>query len=270
MTDHLSASTLNALADGELSGDQLASVNQHLAGCPQCTSSALVQSLLKSATARAGQRYSPAPDLRERLQRLVAQDAAHRDIPPSQATPRPRGLAPYGWAAVAALLLACAGLFVIGRDTRRASAEYAGLVTEVCDQHIATLAANSPPEVVSSDRHTVKPWFQGKIPFSFNLPQSLPADTTLDGANLTYLHGEPTAQLLFSIGKHRVSVFVQQRTSAAATESRPEDRSGFHITGFHTADLAVVAVSDVDPARLTGLVHSIEAAQAESQGPAQR
>ena len=84
-------------------------------------------------------------------------------------------------------------------------------MTEVCDEHIAALAAGAAPEVVSSDRHTVKPWFQGRLPFSFNLPQVLPADTALDGANLTYVRGAPAAQLLFSIGKHRVSMFVRQR-----------------------------------------------------------
>jgi anti-sigma factor RsiW len=93
-----------------------------------------------------------------------------------------------------------------------ASAERTGLVTEVFDQHVATLARNVPPQVVSNDRHTVKPWFQGKIPFSFNLPQGLPNDTTLDGANLTYLRNQPVAQLLYSISKHRVSVFVRQKS----------------------------------------------------------
>jgi anti-sigma factor RsiW len=103
-----------------------------------------------------------------------------------------------GWAA-AVLLLAFACQLV--RSTQRAlkgmiaSAEHAALVTEVFDQHVATLAANLPPQVISTDRHTVKPWFQGKIPFSFNLPEGLPSDTTLDGANLTYLQParRPTA-----------------------------------------------------------------------------
>ena len=72
MTDHLSPSMLNGLADGELSADQLAVANEHLAGCPACTSNALYQSLLKSATAKAGQRYTPPPQLQERLTRLAS------------------------------------------------------------------------------------------------------------------------------------------------------------------------------------------------------
>ena len=89
------------------------------------------------------------------------------------------------------------------RHTRKveiASAEHAALVTEVFDQHIAMLAGNLPPQVVSTDRHTVKPWFQGKIPFSFNLPENLPGDTTLDGANLTYLTTSPLPSCFTALG----------------------------------------------------------------------
>ena len=157
MNDHLSSATLSALADGELAGDELGRVNRHLAACSVCTSSALVQSLLKSATGRAGQRYGVPPELRERLTRLAAQEALY-----SQAAPagRPwrhvRSVGTYGWMAAVAMLLVCAVLFGVQQNTRRKAAEsseVASLVTEVCDQHIATLAANAPPEVISSDRH---------------------------------------------------------------------------------------------------------------------
>jgi anti-sigma factor RsiW len=139
------------------------------------------------------------------------------------------------------------------------------LVTEVFDQHVANLAGNLPPQVVSSDRHTVKPWFQGKIPFSFNLPQGLPSDTTLDGANLTYLHNEPVAQLLYSIGKHRVSIFLRQKSGATETDELATERSGFHVMDFSTNDLEGVAISDVDPARLAGLVSAVRNAQMSDQ-----
>src|SRR5271156_6843910 len=212
MTDHLSPTLLNAVADGELSADQLATANEHLAGCSSCTASALEQSLLKSATARAGQRYTMPPGLEKRL-------ASQPEAPATAGSKS--GIWSPGWIAAAALLLVFSSMTLSQRHTRKveiASAEHAALVTEVFDQHIAMLAGNLPPQVVSTDRHTVKPWFQGKIPFSFNLPENLPADTTLDGANLTYLHNQPVAQLLYSIGKHRVSVFVRQQPSATGAK----------------------------------------------------
>jgi anti-sigma factor RsiW len=265
MTDHLSAPILNALVDGELSIDQLATANHHLSQCPSCTSDALFHSLLKSATAKAGQRYAPTPDLQTRLalrirEELLLQNASHVD----NVRPVLRSSSFYGWAAAAALLLISVGIALVQHNWSRsatASAEYVALATEACDQHIATLAANSPPEVISSDRHTVKPWFQGKLPFSFNLPENLPGGTTLDGANLTYIHGRPTAQLLYSVGKHRASVYLQQRSDDKIGNGLSPDHSGFHVAGFRTRDLDGIAISDVDPARLADLVSIISQAQ---------
>jgi anti-sigma factor RsiW len=273
MTDHLSDGILSALADGELTADQLASANKHLAECPSCTSSALYQSLLKSATARAGHRYTPPPQLRERLTLLAAQ--TNSQVPPR--SNRTTAISPsrsvgrfgyLGWAAATAVLLLSLSLVFIQRAAQRAeraSAERASLVTEVFDQHVATLADSQPLQVISTDRHTVKPWFQGKIPFSFNLPQGLPSDVTLDGANLTYLGNQPAAQLVYSIGKHRVSVFLRQKSRSAEASELPAESSGFHVMGFSTSVLDVIAVSDVDPARLAELVTAIRQAQTGDQ-----
>jgi anti-sigma factor RsiW len=262
MTDHLSHSMLNGLADGELSADQLAAANEHLAGCPACTSNALYQSLLKSATAKAGRRYTPPPHLAERLTRL----ASRLEAPGTRNGHRypQQWRFGWGWVAAAVLLLVSAGTMLVQRTARQgelSSAEHVALVTEAFDQHVATLAGSLPPQVVSTDRHTVKPWFQGKLPFSFNLPESLPRDTTLDGANLTYLHNQPVAQLLYSIGKHRVSVFVREKPGATGADEAPAEHAGFHVMDFSTDDLEVVAVSDVDPARLAELVTAIRGAQ---------
>ena len=277
MSDHLSPTLLNALADGELSALDLADANQHLAACPACTSSALYQSLLKTATARAGQRHSPPPALQDRLARLLSEEAlSQQSLPtenvPTEIAPQPRatffpvrGSSFGGWAAACAALLVCVSVVFVQRNAQRTealSSQSAAFATEVADQHIATLAANSAPQVVSTDRHTVKPWFQGKLPFSFNLPAELPAGITLDGANLTYLHNQPTAQLLFSIGKHRASVFVQQRANAPSATPSAE-RSGFHIASFTTPTLEAIAVSDSDPARLADLVTALQQAQTD-------
>jgi len=253
MSEHLTSVTLSSLIDGELPPNELVELNQHLAACPQCTSSALSGMLLKNTAGHAGRRYAPPADLEHKLRNLAAN---HPRVPPAAPVPSyPR----WGtYAAVAAILFLCVGLFAVNR--RAAHTEAAALLTELSDQHIATLAANAPPEVISSDRHTVKPWFQGRIPFSFNLPQNLPSDVTLDGGNLTYLRGQPAAQLLYSIGKHRVSIFVQQRTSNSPADEHA-DRSGFHVVTFRTPELDFLAVSDVEPARLDDLARLLEAAQ---------
>jgi anti-sigma factor RsiW len=266
MIDHLSPAILNALIDGELGADHLAAVNQHLAACPSCTSNALHHSLLKSAVSKAGQRYAPPSNLQKRLTHQIRQETVKQQASlPHEAVSSHRGFTLYGWAAACALLLVIASIFLVQSSTHKltpVSSQYATLATEVCDQHIASLTTYSPLQVVSSDRHTVKPWFQGKLPFSFNLPENLPSGTTLDGANLTYLGNQPTAQLLYSIGKHRVSVFVQRKTDGAPSTKLSLERAGFHVTAFTAKDLEWIAVSDVDPTHLAELVGILEHAQA--------
>ena len=269
MSDHLSLVMLNSLADGELSAEDLAKVNEHLAGCPACTTDALHQTLLKATTAKAGQRYSPPAHL---LQKITQQTARQTSLPQTESAVRSGGrFGMLGWATAAAVLLISVSILLIQRNAQRTAivaAERASLVTEVGDQHIAALASSSGPQVLSSDKHTVKPWFQGRIPFSFNLPDDLPEGTTLDGANLSYLNNQPVAQLLYSIGKHRVSVFVARRSGAIRPEDLVAEHSGFHVRSFSTDDLEVTAISDVDPTRLSDLVRVIEKAQTgnHSQG----
>jgi anti-sigma factor RsiW len=273
MSEHLTPGLLNSLADGELSADQLAAANEHLAQCPGCTSSALIQSLLKSATARAGQRYAVPPELQARLTRL-ARSAQQPGSP--QETPRIRtarwpggALGLSGWAAACALMLIIGSIILFENHARQTAigvAESTALVTEACDEHIAALASNTPPQVISTDRHTVKPWFQGKLPFSFNLPENLPADTKLEGADLTYFHNQPAALLLYSIGKHRVSVFMLQKANTIWFNGPTAEHAGFHVAAFNTANLEVIAVGDVDPARLSELAGVIEGTQ-DGAGP---
>jgi len=245
---HLSPATLNALADGELSPADLAAANQHLEDCPVCTSTALTQLLLKAAITRAGRRYTPPATLANRL--------ATSERPAPQIHPRARIIP---WTGIAAVLLLAAYMLFVPRRPAPAALQ-ADLTTEVFDEHIASLAAGAAPHVVSSDRHTVKPWFQGKLPFSFNLPQNLPPDTTLDGANLTYIHSHPAAQLLYSIGRHHVSIFLLQEGATPEPYSAA-DRAGFHVTGFTTGTLQAIAIGDVDAPRLAALAAQVQQAQ---------
>lgn len=267
MSEHVPQAMLSALADGELQAHELAVVQQHLAGCPHCTAAALEVSLLKRAVARGGQRYAVPEGLEQRVLSSLRAEGPGGRAPARRpaATARPSGpRSSFAWGTLAAaLLLVCAGIFVSHRTVQ--SAAQTAFLTEAIDEHVAALSAGAP-QVLSSDRHTVKPWFQGKLPFSFNLPQTLPPDTTLDGADLAWVDGQPAAQLLFSIGRHRVSVFIRRRTDTANSldTARALEHNGFHLAGFHTQELDVTAVSDVEPARLLELVHTIEQAQAGS------
>jgi anti-sigma factor RsiW len=251
--EHLNPDTLSAFVDGELPDGEQTAIEQHLAGCHACALRVLSATQLKAATARAGRRFAPSP---EALARLTAQV---RQQP--QATARIHSMRRLAWVGLAAALLLAVSL--IGWQQIRKTNS---LSAELLDQHLSTLSSGATPQVISTDRHTVKPWFQGRLPFSFNLPdaQVLPPDTTLKGANLTYLKGQPAALLLFTIHKHQVSVFVTQRSSGPNLIALPSVRSGFTIQSATTRDLEIVAVSDVNPADLDALVAVLAKAQSSS------
>jgi anti-sigma factor RsiW len=210
---------------------------------------ALAAQQLKLATRQAALRFTPSP---EALARLRAQ-AANSPAKSAQKI----YWRPAAWSALAAVLLIA--LFLAGSwQLRRSDA----LTAELLDQHLAVLSDASSPQVLSSDRHTVKPWFQGRLPFSFNLPEpsQLPADSALLGADLTYVNGRPAALLLFSIHKHRVSVFVSQSGPSEGLLLR-NVRSGFQIAHARAAGLEFVAVSDVSRPDLDGLMTVLIQAQ---------
>ena len=251
--EHLNPDTLSAFIDGELPDGEQKAIEQHLAGCHSCALRVLSATQLKAATARAGRRFAPSPDA---LARLTAQ--LHQQPP---ATARLHSMRRITWVGLAAALLLAVSLMG-WRQIRQTN----NLSAELLDQHLSTLSSGATPQVISTDRHTVKPWFQGRLPFSFNLPdtQALPPDTTLKGANLTYLKGQPAALLLFTIHKHQVSVFVTQRSGGPNLATLPGVRSGFSIDTASTRDLQILAVSDVNPADLNTLVAVLAKAQAAS------
>jgi anti-sigma factor RsiW len=264
---HLDPDKLSAFIDGELALADRRGIEQHLTTCHACTLRVLSATQLKGATAQAGRRFAAPPEALDRLTaRLHSQQTEPEQRPQTNQPPQSKtkksariySIRPAAWAALAAAILLTVSL--LGwRQFHQTNA----LAAELLDQHLATLSTAATPQVISTDRHTVKPWFQGRLPFSFNLPDAtaLPPDTTLKGADLTYLNGQPAALLLFTIHKHEVSVFLTQRTTGPTLATLPSIRAGFTLQTATTADLRIIAVSDVNPADLDLLVVSLVHAQ---------
>src|SRR5208283_1669634 len=160
---------LEAYADGELSPSETEAFRAHASHCLECAAAALVLVEAKGALRRAGQRYAAPSDLRARVLAGATAQIAPARVEATAVTPQPRKATILAWprwamAAAAALLLAAGLFFFTGRYQRPNS------LAEFADLHVATLASANPVEVVSTDRHTVKPWFQGRIPFTFDVP----------------------------------------------------------------------------------------------------
>ena len=269
-TNHLGPDQLNAFIDGEVHPAEQHGIEQHLTTCHACTLRVLSATQLKAATARAGQRFAPSPDALARLTaQLHAQGAKPEQRPQTNQQPQEEtkraariysmpSLRPAAWAALAAAILLTISL--LGwRQFHQTNA----LAAELLDQHLATLSTAATPQIISTDRHTVKPWFQGRLTFSFNLPDAtaLPPDTTLKGADLTYLNNQPAALLLFTIHKHEVSIFLTQRSTGPTLATLPNTRAGFTLRTATTQDLRIVAVSDVNPAEVDNLLAALVHAQ---------
>ena len=270
ITEHLNSYTLNAFIDGELPPTERQGAEEHLTTCHACTLRVLSATQLKAATARAGHRFAPPPEALGRLAAQLRSQAQLQTNPLPQTNPQPQtktparlySIRPAAWAALAAAILLTISL-LSWRQLHQTNT----LAAELLDQHLATLSSAATPQVISSDRHTVKPWFQGRLPFSFNLPDTaaLPSDTILKGADLTYLNGQPAALLLFTIHKHEVSVFLTQRSTSPTLVTLPSTRAGFTLHTATTPDLRIVAVSDVNPADLDNLMAALVQAQASLQ-----
>src|SRR4051812_47564747 len=143
--------------------------------------------------------------------------------------------------ATAALLLVAGAFFV---QSKRSSESQ--VIGEVADLHVATLASTTPVDVVSTDRHTVKPWFEGKIPFTFNLPELQGTDFSLIGGRVTYLSQVSGAHLIYRIRKHEISVFIFPVPNASNTTiSGPVQARSFNFEDWTHNGLRYFVVGDV-------------------------
>lgn len=185
---------LGAYVDGELPETEMRSYDEHLRGCASCSADAVASVQMKRAIHAAGKRYAPSADFRQRMERQLASKTRTRRFS-------------WQWAvALAAVVLLVAGAITSGYLQMRSQRNH--LFSEIADLHVATMASASPVDVVSTDRHTVKPWFQGRIPFAFSLPELQNTGFTLVGGRVAYLDQTAGAQLIYDLRKHHISVFI--------------------------------------------------------------
>ncbi len=236
-------SELMQYADSELAPERAAEFESHLSGCSECTSR-LAQSLqLKRAVRAAGLRYTPSAELCARIRGQVAR-------------PRRRVL----WLPVLALaaVLILVSVVAIRVLTARAASEQ--LIAEVVDRHVTALASANPVEVVSTDRHTVKPWFQGKLPFTFNLPDVTGTPYVLEGGRLTFLNQSPGAQLIYGLRKHHISVFIFQDRDVHLPMTAATPAPSFTTETWAQSGLRYFVVGDVSRDDMKGLVDLLRSA----------
>jgi anti-sigma factor RsiW len=236
---------LDAYIDGELSADEARAFNEHLRGCAACAAEGLRRVQQKRAVQAAGQRFAPSPVFRARIEKSIA---ARR--------PSLWSLRMLPVLATAAAVLIAGAFFLTLRGNQQQ------LAGELVDQHVATLASASPVDVISTDRHTVKPWFAGKIPFTFNLPELQGSPFVLVGGRVSYLHQSPGAELIFRVRQHQISVFIFQEqglNKVGETEAARTTLS-FEVRTWRHNGLCYFMVGDASAQDLDQLRELIKAA----------
>ena len=232
---------LDSYLDGEVPDQEMRSFDAHVRTCHSCSGDVLARVQMKRAIHAAGKRYTPSAEFRKRMQRKLAA--------------RPQRRFSLGWmfAAAAALVLVAGTLTSVYQGTRSGSDH---VFSEIADLHVATLASSSPVDVISTDRHTVKPWFQGKIPFAFNLPELQNTEFSLLGGRMTYLDQTPGAHLIYDARKHHISVFVFQERSLPARlgeNSLSPKQLPFNMETWSQGGLRYFVIGDASTADIDSL-----------------
>jgi anti-sigma factor RsiW len=226
--------------DGELDAAEAAQLATHRAGCPVCR--AAEAELAQARELLQGDLYQPVPDdVRARL-------LARLDLAPPRPAPtwrfrvvgdfaawRPSTLGFGLGAACAAALM----LFVLSPAEQ-------SLTEQVVAGHVRALQPGHLEDVLSDDRHTVKPWFDGRIDFAPPVKDLAAQQFPLKGGRLDYIGGRPVAALVYQRDKHVIDLFV--RPAAAGTVVAPEtaEKNGYNVVHWVQDGMAFWAVSDVE------------------------
>ncbi|HSQ30693.1 MAG TPA: anti-sigma factor [Gemmatimonadaceae bacterium] len=240
---------LSALVDDELMADEVADVRQHLAGCADCARDydALeeVSRRLKEGVVR-----HSAPDvLKARIRSALAQPDAFSPAP----APRNTGRLRWTTLAAAGLVIAAASsALTFGALHHGGPAN--GVTEALLDSHIRSLMPGHLTDVVSTNQHLVKPWFNGRLDLSPSVPNLDSLGFPLIGGRLDYIEGRPVAVVVYGRRQHVINVYSWPVAGVSATRPAAADQRGYHLVEWRNGDVEYWAVSDLNRAELDQFV----------------
>ncbi len=214
--------------DNELEPAARQEVARHLLTCAECAAVVMDQHEFKKTVRVAGRRFSAPPELYA---------AVRKQVHPRES------VSPWwkrGLATVCLLLMAALAYSLYSRPR-----ENNPILAQLVDEHVSMLASEHPVDVISSDKHTVKPWYQGKLAFTFDPPE-LAKDSpfTLVGGKLAYAQESPGAELVYQVRQHKISVFVFQARNAEGQSSATSRTLSFTMKGWTQGGLQYYLVTD--------------------------
>jgi len=255
---------LHALIDDELDAGHARDVEAHAASCAACGEKLKAFRMMRAAIAEAKLKEPAPAALRSRIEAALPQRSAQIITPHQFSRPSRRTF--FGGFASGAVLSAAiaASLFltVFSNDQEQMVAG------EVVAAHIRSLQAGHLMDVETSDRHTVKPWFNGKLDVAPPVIDLTAEGFTLLGGRLDYIDGEPVASIVYQRRKHVINLFVAQRLGDAHSGAKSTAIHGYNARHWSENGLDFWAVSDIAPPELDEFVQKIFTAVSDSSGPA--
>ena len=236
---------LGAYLDGELEPAVSTSVRDHVEGCTTCRQRLANLESIGRMVRRAPYYQAPA-ELRAQVMHARARSAPRHWL---------------GWAAAAVVVASLTGSIVFVRSSTRAARTgdaVDAVAQEVVSSHVRALMGSHLFDVRSTDQHTVKPWFLGKLDFSPPVTDLSHAGFPLTGGRLDYVAGRPVAALVYTRGQHTINVFVWPEASEAARSSDARAMRGFHVRHWTHGGMSYWAVSDVNDADLDQFVRLLQ------------
>jgi anti-sigma factor RsiW len=247
----------HALLDGELDAGHARDVEAHLGICPRCSAQRDAYRGLQQAMSSAQLRFAAPESLRRRIEAalprpsLTARAAARRGVLK-------------GFVMGAALSTAMAAslvIAVIGTDGDQR------VLGDVLSAHVRSMQADHLTDVQTSDQHTVKPWFNGKLDISPPVVDLTAQGFRLIGGRLDYVDGRAVASVVYRRRTHVINLFVAQAAGSEFQAVKLQTMQGFNIERWTARGLELFAISDLNAEELREFVDKFEAAQhPESRG----
>jgi anti-sigma factor RsiW len=248
---------LNAYMDGELDLVHNLEIERHLQDCVACQTTNQNNLILRKALKSEALYYKTPAGLQKRLRANLRKAAARQTAPAGKLWTRPR-LVLAGLIGALAVLLAVGGLAIM---LNTFSGDNERLAQEVVASHIRSLMLNHLSDVASTDQHTVKPWFDGKLDFSPVVEDFASKGYPLVGGRLDYLDKQPVAALVYQRAKHIINLFSWPDDRPDLKEAlQTATLQGYHLIHWVQGGSNYWAVSDLNESELTAFVQLLESA----------
>jgi anti-sigma factor RsiW len=238
---------LHALLDDELDAANAAACEAHLKTCAGCAAEYERLRALREMLAEPALRHTAPDGLRARIEAALPSEApAAPPAPPSR----------FAWAALGAGLSAAASLALVVA-TREPAAP--GIEQQIVASHVRSLLASHLVDVVTSDQHVVKPWFNGRVDFAPPTPDLKAQGFPLAGGRLDYIGGRVVPAIVYRRRLHTINLFVWPGN--APEKPATAQFEGYNLRHWQQGGLDLWAVSDVSQGDLAQFEQSFEAAR---------